>query len=533
MELLEKRHELLTEELKVLDEIGKSPELLKQSGMNQRQLATERAAIKHQLADVHSQGFGDVPLHLAGMKELIPGALWSGTESQIEAAIHTARESGINIKAKPDPQGGKWHVEIEGRKIDVEQRFEGAEKPYEAKDVGARPVPGSKFSGIRGRGEPKPTFTEEDVAPLTAGAVEILNLDEKGFRNVMSTGDNRLLITNGSKQIRAKVTIGEPMLQVATHDYKPGAKEVTITISKEANLRDITRATAHEIAEIQTLLVDPNAVGPDALVKGSTSDKLSAHDEGRLAELRVLLYELDNDPSAGRRDEIRSEIDKLLDHVGLNKQKVATDERAKKVLGPELTKRVDQLAGKRLKIKRSQVRTPDPDEKSGHWRLFIVADIPGFKEPPMLAQCDVSIDANGLPEGGLSFSIDKRVEHGGSEHRIDIEGIPSLTDFALEEGSKAYEKRFGHPPTELPGSLGDDNKAIFQRAYIAEINKGVAPKEAEKLAAAETPFVQARARRGYKDLDVKVIATKSLLRGTPPQMHTVPVTIHVTMRKSK
>ena len=73
------------------------------------------------------------------------------------------------------------------------------------------------------------------------------------------------------------------------------------------------RATAHEIAEIQTLLVDPNAVGADALVKGSTSDKLSAHDEGRLAELRVLLYELDNDPSAARRGEIRDEIDKLLD----------------------------------------------------------------------------------------------------------------------------------------------------------------------------------------------------------------------------
>jgi hypothetical protein len=109
------------------------------------------------------------------------------------------------------------------------------------------------------------------------------------------------------------------MHQVATHDYKPGGKEVTITISKEANLHDVMRATAHEIAEIQTLLVDPNAIGVDALVKGSTSDKLSAHDEGRLAEFRVLLYEFDNDPSAVRRDEIKNEIDKLLDHVGLDK----------------------------------------------------------------------------------------------------------------------------------------------------------------------------------------------------------------------
>jgi hypothetical protein len=124
MELLEKRHEILTEELKGLDDIAKSPELLKRSGMDQKQLASARAAIKHQLAEVHSQGFGDVPLHLAGMKELIPGVLWSGTDKQIEAAIHTAHESGISIKAKKNPQGGKWHVEIEGRKITIEKRFD-------------------------------------------------------------------------------------------------------------------------------------------------------------------------------------------------------------------------------------------------------------------------------------------------------------------------------------------------------------------------------------------------------------------------
>jgi hypothetical protein len=135
--------------------------------------------------------------------------------------------------------------------------------------------------------------------------------------------------------------------------------------------------------------------------------------------------------------------------------------------------------------------------------------------------------------GGPSFSIDKRIEHDWSEHRIDIEGIPSLTDYALEAGSKAYEKQFGHPPSELPGTLGDDNKAIFQRMYIAEINKGVDPKTAENLAAADTPFVKARARRGYKNVDVKVIATKPLLMGIPPKMHNVPVTIHITTRKSK
>jgi hypothetical protein len=533
MELLEKRHAHLTDELKLLEDIEKSPELMKQSGMTKGDLKTTKAAIAHQLADVHAQGFGDVPLHLSGMTELIPGVLWSGTPKQIEAAIHTARESGIDIKAKPDPQGGKWHLEIEGRKIEVEQRFEGREQPYDRKDVGAHPVPGSKFVGIRPPGEPKPRFTEHEIVPLTQGAVEILNLGEQGDRHVMSMGDNRLLITNGAKQIRAKIVIGEPMPQVATHDYTPGVKEpVTITVSKEANLHDITRATAHEIAEIQKLLVDPNAVHDDALKKGSTSEALTGHDEGRLAELKVLLYELDNVSDAGRRTEIKSEIDALLDHTGIDKQTVANDQRAKNILGPDSAKRVDQLANKRIKIKRAQVKVDD-GVHGQEWTFSILAEVPGFKEPQLLGQGHCMLDPKGQPLGGPDFSLDKRVKLGGSEHRVDVEGIPSLTDFALEEANAAFAKRFGHPPTELPGSLGDDNKAIFQRKYIEEIEKGVDPKAAEQLAAAETPYVKARVKFGYKDIHVDIVSTRPVVMGVPPRTVTAPFTIHVTARKAK
>jgi hypothetical protein len=57
---------------------------------------------------------------------------------------------------------------------------------------------------------------------------------------------------------------------------------------------------------------------------------------------------------AWRAAAIKTEIDRLLDHVGIDKQTVATNERAKKVLGPELTRRIDRLANKRFKIKESQ-----------------------------------------------------------------------------------------------------------------------------------------------------------------------------------
>jgi len=74
---------------------------------------------------------------------------------------------------------------------------------------------------------------------------------------------------------------------------------------------------------------------------------------------------------------------------------------------------------------------------------------------------------------------------------------------------------------------------LNQSCDIAQINKGTDPKTAEKLAAAATPFVQARVRAEYKDLDVDVKATMTLLMGIPPQRHTVPVKIHITMRKSQ
>jgi hypothetical protein len=368
--------------------------------------------------------------------------------------------------------------------------------------------------------------------PLTQGAIEILNLGEQGDRHVMSMGDNRLLITHGANQIKAKVVIGEPMQQVATHDYKPGRDPVTITISKEANLRDITRATAHEVAEIQKLLVDPNAVHNDALKKGSTSTELTAHDEGRLAELNVLLYELDNVSEDGRRTEIKTEIDALLDHIGIDKQKVANDQRAKAILGPERTKRVDQLANKRVKVKRSQVKLDD-GVHGQEWSFAVLAEIPGFKEPQLLGQAHCMLDPNGQPLHGPDFNLDKRVDIGGSEHRIDVEGIPSLTDFALAEATVAFAKRFGHPPTELPGSLGSDNKAIFQRKYVEQLDMGVDPKTAEQRAAAETPYVKARAKFGYTDIHVDVVSRKNVMMGIPPRTVTVPFTIHVTARKTK
>src|SRR5262249_10231208 len=122
MELLEKRHKLLTDEMAALDQLEKSPEMMKAAGMTKASIASSKAELRTQLNEVHSQGFGDVPLPLAGLEELIPGALWSGTPEQIGAAVHTAKEAGIDIHAKKDPVRATWHLTVEGREIVIEER---------------------------------------------------------------------------------------------------------------------------------------------------------------------------------------------------------------------------------------------------------------------------------------------------------------------------------------------------------------------------------------------------------------------------
>lgn len=88
-----------------------------------------------------------------------------------------------------------------------------------------------------------------------------------------------------------------------------------------------------------------------------------------------------------------------------------------------------------------------------------------------------------------------------------------MTQFAIIETIKLFEKQFGHPPTELPGSLASDNREIFQRAYLALIDQGTAPHDAAYKAAMKTPFVNHRFKLGKLGYNkVEVVVSKILDR---------------------
>lgn len=76
------------------------------------------AAVKAQ----HAEGFADSALSNAGMQELIPGTLWSGSEPQVRELIEQARESGIAASATRDVEGGKWHVKVGDKEVVIEER---------------------------------------------------------------------------------------------------------------------------------------------------------------------------------------------------------------------------------------------------------------------------------------------------------------------------------------------------------------------------------------------------------------------------
>jgi hypothetical protein len=204
------------------------------------------------------------------------------------------------------------------------------------------------------------------------------------------------------------------------------------------------------------------------------------------------------------------------------------------MLGDSVIKGVDLMNGKkRLKVAFSAVHMPPSkiDRVRGHWDFEIEVNLPGMPGQ-LLVQSHAFLDSSGRPKKGPTFTINKTRLIDGSEIRIDIEGIPSLTEFALRKGIERFTEDFGHPPSELPGSLGDDNKAIFQKEYAMQIAKGETHDVAKDRAAAKTPFVTKRGAHGYTNVKVDPSTeTVDIVLGHPPRVHKVPATIQVTARK--
>jgi hypothetical protein len=147
---------------------------------------------------------------------------------------------------------------------------------------------------------------------------------------------------------------------------------------------------------------------------------------------------------------------------------------------------------------------------------------------------------NGKPIEGPAFGIDNRSIVTDVEWRVTLHkgGEPiKLTDFAIDEASRRFEQRFGHPPRTLSGDLAFENKLIFQKAYIAEIERMrtkhqmVDKKSAAEAALKQTPFYAARIKRNYDVTLDPIKSWEQIPYGDPPVLRDAPKDVHVNSVK--
>jgi hypothetical protein len=108
--------------------------------------------------------------------------------------------------------------------------------------------------------------------------------------------------------------LDEGVMPVAMFESE-GANAYVIRVSKGAPASSVERALAHELAEIRAVHGAVDIEQQHALAPGSKATKLSPHDEGRLAELDVLIKQSNLETPEGRR--AFDEAQRLAAHLGL------------------------------------------------------------------------------------------------------------------------------------------------------------------------------------------------------------------------
>ncbi len=562
MELLAKRHQLLTEEMKVLEELEKSPAKMKQAKLSKSEIAKTKGDLKSQLAESHSEGFAEVALHTSGMRELIPGALWSGTELQVTEMVAKAEESGISASATKEPQNARWRVKVGDKEIVVEERVPPSGKPKAPPSAGhtgdehtapppthegaAAAVPHSSFAGNKGT----KVLTLADVPSHLEGACALLNgahsqkngpalgPSSTGAPFFDAHGETEVRITTANKRIRVHIEMMPATEDVARHNFKdPNSSTATIWVSEKAPPAAVTRALAHELTEIQSIASGAPVSG------GAPSAGLDAHQYGRKAEVHTLLFEIDQATrTAAPKTDQSGELKALVTHMGFEPNTIGSNVEAKRILGADEVARIDEVLNKPRIVLRPTVARPKGKMVGRSWVFEIEVNVPGKKDPVPVVAGSIKMRPDPTHPGKflvdetqtLDFTINKTTEVNGREMRIEVEGHKQLTDYVMKEAISQFETEFHEKPV-MSGQLAWDNKAAFQHAY-AEVERA-AIKGGKKLtsqqiadqAILKTKYGEARDKAGYH-VTTTVSGMAQIVTGDPPRLAIVPDRVEALAR---
>ena len=115
LDLLEQHEAFLREEMEAVDEA-----IARTHGMAD-ELYSARESLKLEQEAAGSEANLDTKFALLGLEELVPGALWKGSEHDINQAVAKAKQYDETATASRDETTGVWTIKVGERTIEVHQ----------------------------------------------------------------------------------------------------------------------------------------------------------------------------------------------------------------------------------------------------------------------------------------------------------------------------------------------------------------------------------------------------------------------------
>jgi hypothetical protein len=137
LNLLASRHELLVREQALLDQLAANPAAMADAGIAARDVARLRDEVTDQQGETASHAFGALQLRLAGLSETVPGAVWTGSEAQVQLIRNEGQRAGLHF-VEQEP-GLRWTVTLGDRTVEVHVRPEPV--PAAGRDAEFKPKP--------------------------------------------------------------------------------------------------------------------------------------------------------------------------------------------------------------------------------------------------------------------------------------------------------------------------------------------------------------------------------------------------------
>jgi hypothetical protein len=242
------------------------------------------------------------------------------TDTTVETEVETTTEQEVEEEPPSVTEEQNTETAIDGASHAIDPNYQGdARETADPAAVKAHIAPA--IAQIQGM------FPNAEIKKVTAQSVTFVAGDQ--------TFTVRIRVSRTQRQ-------DGDLPPVATFN-KTGDDTYSITLSNRARNKHVERALAHEMAEIiaieQAAKEGRTLSQEDALAEGSTATELSAHDIGRIAELRVLLRQANEvrtvegrNPNPVEVEQLTRDIEQLMEHLGLVGE------------GPDVKQRFDMIA---------------------------------------------------------------------------------------------------------------------------------------------------------------------------------------------